>query len=66
MLIPLKIVTEYTLLKSTIKIGELADFLVEHNIKACAICDTNMYGVMNFYKEMTKKNIKPIIGLEIT
>lgn len=66
MLIPLKIVTEYTLLKSTIKIGELADFLVEHNIKACAICDTNMYGVMSFYKEMTKKNIKPIIGLEIT
>lgn len=65
MLIPLKVVTEYTLLKSTIKIGELANFLVEHNIQACAICDTNMYGVMSFYKEMTQKNIKPIIGLEI-
>lgn len=65
MLIPLKVVTEYTLLKSTIKIGDLADFLVEHNIQACSICDTNMYGVMSFYKEMTKRNIKPIIGLEI-
>ena len=66
MIIPLKIVTEYTLLKSTIKISELVDFLIKHNITACAICDTNMYGVMSFYQEMTKKNIKPIIGLEIS
>ena len=66
MLIPLKIVTEYTLLKSTIKINELVDFLVKHNITACAICDTNMYGVMSFYKEMIRNNLKPIIGLKIS
>lgn len=65
MLIPLKLVTEYSLLKSTIKIDKLVKFLVKHNISACSICDTNMYGVMSFYKEMTKNNLKPIIGLEI-
>ena len=65
MLIPLKIVTEYTLLKSTIKINKLVKFLIEHNITACAICDTNLYGVMSFYQEMTKNNLKPIIGLEV-
>ena len=65
MLIPLKIVTEYTLLKSTIKIDKLVKFLIEHNITSCAICDTNLYGVMSFYQEMTKNNLKPIIGLEV-
>ncbi len=66
MLIPLKIVTEYTLLKSTIKINKLVKFLIEHNITSCAICDTNLYGVMSFYQEMTKNNLKPIIGLEVS
>lgn len=65
MLIPLKITTEYTLLKSTIKINDLISFLNEHNITSCAICDTNLYGVMSFYKEMTKNNLKPLIGLEV-
>ncbi|MCI9281367.1 MAG: DNA polymerase III subunit alpha [Bacilli bacterium] len=66
MLIPLKIVTEYTLLKSTIKINKLVKFLIEHNITSCAICDNNLYGVMSFYQEMTKNNLKPIIGLEVS
>ncbi len=65
MFIPLKITTEYTLLKSTIKIDNLINFLKEHNIKSCAIMDENLYGVMNFYNNMLANNLKPIIGLNI-
>lgn len=65
MFIPLKIVTEYSLLKSTIRIKDLITYLKNHNITACGICDENLYGVMDFYTNMKKNNIKPIIGLEV-
>lgn len=65
MYVPLKIMTEYSLLKSTIKIDTLVSFLQKHNITSCAICDTNLYGVMEFYTKLTSNNIKPIIGLEV-
>ena len=65
MLVPLKIVTEYSLLKSTIKIDSLILFLKKHNITSCAICDDNLYGVMEFFTKMIANNLKPIIGLNI-
>ncbi len=63
--IPLKITTDYSLLKSTIRIESLLSFLSEHNLKSCAIVDENLYGVMEFYTQCLKRNIKPLIGLEI-
>lgn len=48
MFVPLKIITEYSLLKSTIKIDSLIEFLKKHNMTSCAICDNNLYGVMEF------------------
>lgn len=45
---------------------ELIPFLKEQKITAAAICDENLYGVMNFYNECIKNEIKPIIGLELT
>lgn len=63
--IPLKIKTNYSLLTSLIKIDELINKAKEYNIGTLAICDDNMYGVMEFYKECKNNNIKPIIGLEI-
>lgn len=65
MLVPLKVVTEYSLLKSTIKIDSLILFLKKHNITSCAICDDNLYGVMEFFTKMLANNLKPIIGLDI-
>ena len=65
MFVPLKIVTEYSLLKSTIKIDALVSFLKKHNIPGCAICDDNLYGVMEFFNKMVANNLKPIIGLKI-
>ncbi len=65
MFVPLKIVTEYSLLKSTIKIDALISFLKKHHITSCAICDENLYGVMEFYTKMTANHLKPVIGLKI-
>lgn len=62
---PLKITTDYTLLGSLIKIKDLINFLVKNKIKACAICDDNLYGILDFYLNCKKNNIKPIVGLEI-
>lgn len=66
MYIPLKVTTDYSLLKSTIKIDDLITFLIEHQISAASICDEYLYGVMEFYDKCLKNNIKPIIGLEMT
>ena len=65
MLVPLKIITEYSLLKSTIKVDALIEFLKKHNMTSCAICDDNLYGVMEFFNKMSSNGLKPIIGLSI-
>ena len=63
--VPLWIKTDYSILNSLIKIDDLIDKLVLLGIKACAICDDNLYGAMEFYTKCKQKNIKPIIGLEV-
>ena len=65
MYVPLKIMTDYSLLKSTIKIDSLITFLKTNNITCAGICDDNLFGVMEFYTKMLKNNFKPIIGLKI-
>ena len=63
---PLKITTDYSLLKSLIKIDDLITFLHTNKIDSCAIVDDNLSGSIEFYLKCKKHNIKPIIGLEIT
>lgn len=54
--------TEYSLLDGIIRIKDLVK-KVEHG---CAITDHgNMYGALEFYKEMTKAGKKPMIGCEV-
>ena len=65
MYIPLKVTTDYTLLKSLIKVPNLISFLSEKNIDTCGICDENLYGVLEFYYACKKNNIKPIVGLDV-
>ncbi len=62
---PLKVTTDYSLLKSLIKIKDLINFCVQNNLKSCAICDSNLFGAVEFYKTCKQNNIKPIIGLEV-
>ena len=66
MYIPLKVTTDYSLLKSLIKIEDLIKFCVQKNITSCGICDTNLFGSVEFYDKCMEFNIKPIIGLEVT
>ena len=65
MYIPLKVTTDYTMLKSLIKIPDLINFLHNKNINVCGICDENLYGSLEFYYACKKALIKPIIGLNI-
>lgn len=61
----LYIKTHYTLLSSMIKIPDLIIKAKEYGYQSIAITDTNMYGVMEFYKTCKKQEIKPIVGLEL-
>ena len=65
MYIPLGVKTDYSLLKSLIRIPELIKYLNNKNITAAAILDDNLFGCMCFYNECLKNNIKPIIGLNV-
>lgn len=63
---PLKVTTDYTILKSLIKIDDLMLFLKKEGISCCAICDENLFGAIDFYNKCLANNIKPIIGLHVT
>ena len=63
--IPLRIKTSYSLLTSLNDIKKVVLFCKEKGINTLCITDTNMYGVMEFYKECKKNDIKPVIGLEL-
>ena len=57
--------TNYSMNGSNIKIKDLVNKAIDNNYDSLAITDTRMYGVIKFYKECIKNNIKPIIGLNI-
>lgn len=65
MYIPIGIKSDYSLLKSLIKIPDLMKYLVSKNITTCGILDDNLFSSMCFYNSCIKNNIKPIIGLEV-
>lgn len=58
--------TEYSLLDGATRIKDAIKKAKEDNMSAVAITDHGvMYGVVEFYKEAIKNNIKPIIGCEV-
>ncbi len=61
----LYIETNYSMNGSNIKIEDLVNKAVVNNYSSLAITDNRMYGVIKFYKECHKNNIKPIIGLSV-
>ncbi|WOE69317.1 DNA polymerase III subunit alpha [Hydrogenimonas thermophila] len=57
--------TEYSLLDGANKISKLAGRLKELGMDSVAITDHgNMFGAIDFYQQMKKEGIKPIIGME--
>ena len=64
---PLQVKTSYSILSSLNDIKKLVSLAKEYGYKSIAITDeNNMFGVMEFYLECKKNNIKPIIGIELT
>ena len=63
----LHVKTNYSLLNSLNDIKKLVSLAVDYGYTTLAITDEdNMFGVMEFYYECKKNNIKPIIGLELS
>ena len=63
----LQVKTSYSILNSLNDIKKLVLQAVNYGYDSLAITDdNNMFGVMEFYQECKKNNIKPIIGIEIT
>lgn len=59
--------SEYTMLKSPIKLQELIAKAVSHGHTHLAITDLdNMHGAYKFYNLCRENNIKPIIGLNLS
>jgi DNA polymerase-3 subunit alpha len=58
--------TEYSLLDGAARISKLVERASQMNMESIAITDHgNMHGVVQFYKEAKKNNIKPILGCEV-
>ena len=65
MIIPLKVVSDYSLLSSLISLPNLINYLKDNKITICGLCDDNLFGVMEFYDLCTNNHIKPLIGLKV-
>ena len=64
---PLQVKTNYSLLSSLNEIKKIVSLAADYGYNSLAITDeNNMFGVMEFYLECKKNNIKPIIGIELT
>lgn len=58
--------SKYSILDGALHIDKLIPRLQELGMKACAITDhRTMSGIIEFYLEMKKADLKPIIGMEI-
>ena len=58
--------SNYSLLSSLLTIDDIIDYNIKNNRSSAIICDDNMYGVMEFIKKCNLKNIKPVVGLEVS
>lgn len=64
--VALQVKTSYSILESLNHIPKLVEMAKELGYTSLAITDTNnMFGVMEFYLECNKNDIKPIIGIEL-
>ncbi len=66
-MIPLHVLSNYSLLRGTSPIENLVNRAAEFGLPALALTDfNNMYGHISFYKHTTTKGVKPIFGVKIS
>lgn len=65
MFTPLGVKTDYSLLKSLIKVDDYVSYGINHDLNTLGILDNNLCSSHIFYELCKKNSIKPIIGLDI-
>lgn len=61
----LEVTSNYEMNGSNIRIKELVKKAVDYGYGSLAITDSKMHSAITFYKECSKNDIKPIIGLKV-
>jgi DNA polymerase-3 subunit alpha len=62
----LRVHTAYSLTEGAIRLGKLAELCQRHRMPAVAITDSNnLFGALEFSKEMAGKGIQPILGCQL-
>lgn len=64
MFTPLGVKTDYSLLKSLIKVEDYVSYGINHNLTILGILDNNLCSSHIFYELCKNNSIKPIIGLD--
>jgi DNA polymerase-3 subunit alpha len=65
MFTPLGIKTDYSILKSLIKVDDYIMYGINNHLNTLGILDNNLNSSHYFYNQCIKNNIKPIIGIDI-
>lgn len=64
--VPLSVHSQYSILESTLSVGQIADIASNQELKSVALTDFgNMYGAVDFYIACQEKNIHSIFGCEL-
>ena len=63
---PISFKTDYSLLKSLIKIDDIISYALNNKLEYVGILDDNPYGIMDFYTKCIRNSIKPIIGIKVS
>ena len=64
MYIPIYNKTTYTFLSSLLEVDDLIAIALKNNLDSIAICDDNMFGVMEFIKKCQLNKLNPIVGVD--
>ncbi len=64
--VPLHLHTQYSLLDGAIRVDDLISRALDYKLPAVAITNHgNLFGIIEFYKKVSKAGLKPIIGCEV-
>ena len=67
MVVSLQNISSYSLLRSPMTISSLLDGAKQKGYTSIALTDLNVtYGLVDFYKLAKQKEIKPLLGIQIT
>ena len=56
--------TTYSFLSSLLEVDDLIKIAIDNKLSSIAICDDNMYGVMEFITKCNINNLNPIVGVD--